>query len=54
MYCWHTERLIMKRINISITQKLYDTLKQIKETEGISASEVIRRALDQYIKLTQN
>jgi len=36
--------------NITLTKKLVEALRQIKTVEGLSASEVTRRALEKYIK----
>jgi hypothetical protein len=43
----------MKLCNFYITQQQYDNIKIISERTGLSYSEHIRRALDNYIKEQQ-
>ena len=38
----------MKRINHHLTEKQIKTLKNLSKKSGLSASELIRRALDEY------
>lgn len=40
----------MKLCNFYITQLQYNTFKRFSEKTGLSYSELIRRALDQYIE----
>ena len=40
----------MKRLNFFLSDKQIAALKSIAEQTGISLSEVIRRAIDQFIK----
>ena len=39
----------MKRINHHLTEKQIKKLKALSKTSGLSASEIIRRALDEYL-----
>jgi len=39
----------MKRINHHLTEKQIKKLKTISKKSGLSASELIRRALDEYL-----
>ena len=39
----------LKRTNINITAEEYERLKKEVEEKGLSMSEIIRRALDQYL-----
>jgi len=39
----------MKRINHHLTEKQIKKLKELSEKTGLSASELIRRALDEYL-----
>ena len=40
----------MKLCNFYVTQKQYDSFKQLSEKTGLCYSELIRRALDEYLK----
>jgi predicted DNA binding CopG/RHH family protein len=40
----------MKRIAIHITQKQYEAYKQFAQREGLPYSELIRRALDEFLR----
>lgn len=38
----------MKRLQMIVTDQLYETLKAIKKASGLSMSDVTRRALEAY------
>jgi len=40
----------MKRININISDKQHKGFHRIAKEEGLTFSELIRRALDEYLK----
>ena len=40
----------MKRISYFIAEQQIEKLKNIKETTGLMVSEIIRRAIDEFIK----
>ncbi|MDE3023078.1 MAG: ribbon-helix-helix domain-containing protein [Pseudomonadota bacterium] len=42
----------MKRTNFYFPQSLLDRLKAAKEKTGVPVSEIIRRAVDKYLKET--
>ena len=41
---------MMKRININISDKQHKEFHRIAKEEGLTFSELIRRALDEYLK----
>ena len=40
----------MKKVNFTLTEPLIDKLAEIKKETGMTASEIVRRALDAYIE----
>lgn len=48
---WMYNICMSKRLNYYVTDKQYEQLQTIKKATGLSVSEHVRRALDQYIKV---
>ena len=44
----------MKRVDYYLTEKEIKKLKSLKEKTGLSVSEIIRRAVDEYLKKMHN
>jgi predicted DNA-binding protein len=43
----------MKRVNYHVTTKQFESLQQLSEKTGLSVAELIRRAIDNYLKKEQ-
>jgi len=43
----------MIRVNIHLTRKQVDSLQDLSNREGLPRSEIIRRAIDDYLALKQ-
>lgn len=39
----------MKKVNFTLTEQLIEKLTKIKKETGMTASEIVRRALDEYL-----
>ena len=50
MYAKHTQRLFMKRINFYLTESEILNLQEGSSEKGISASDLLRRILDNYFE----
>lgn len=50
MYNKHMKRTNMKRTNIYLTDKQHSQLVNIVKSDGIKLSEIIRRAIDEYLE----
>lgn len=40
----------MKRVNYHLTEKQIERLEELSERTGLSVAELIRRAIDEYMK----
>ena len=40
----------MKKVNFTLTEQLIEKLTKIKKETGMTASEIVRRALDEWIQ----
>ena len=40
----------MKKVNFTLTEQLIEKLVKIKKETGMTASEIVRRALDEWIE----
>lgn len=43
----------MKKVNFTLTEQLIEKLVKIKEETGMTASEIVRRALDEWIETAE-
>ena len=51
---YYTYILLMKKYNLYLSEQQIDTLNLLSEQKGLSVSEIIRRALDEYIEKELN
>jgi predicted DNA-binding protein len=42
--------MTMKRINYYMPQQLHDRIKALSDKTGLAMSEIIRRAIDEFLK----
>ena len=40
----------MKRVNYHLTEKQIERLKELSDRTGLTAAELVRRAIDEYVK----
>jgi len=51
---WMTDKIKpMKRTTVNLTAKQAKRLREIAKSTGLKASEIIRRAVDQYVQTEQ-
>ncbi len=51
---YYTYILRMKKYNLYLPEQQIETLNLLSEQKGLSVSEIIRRALDEYIEKESN
>lgn len=51
---YHTYIMRMKKYNLYLSEQQINTLILLSEQKGLSVSEIIRRALDEYIEKESN
>lgn len=51
---YHTYTMRMKKYNLYLSEQQINTLVLLSEQKGLSVSEIIRRALDEYIEKESN
>lgn len=44
----------VKQVNVYLTHEQHEKLRSLKEKTGAPVSELIRRAIDQYLKATES